>query len=103
MRWHRLTLLLAVCVTLDFASPFVAGAFRFDPGESVDGVSVPSEQVRRQPGAVPAPVPAAAKAAGARLVSPTRRLAGDAHVAWVVDLRLSHVPASRPPSPTDDH
>lgn len=103
MSWRRLTFLLVVCVTLDLSSPFVAGAFRFNPDESVDGVSAPSERIHRQPGTAAAPVPAAAEASGTRLASRARRLAGDAHVAWVVDLRLSHVPAPRPPSPTDDH
>ncbi len=103
MNWRQLTFLLTVCVALDLSSPFVAGAFRFNPDESVDGVSASSERTRRQPGTGPAPGPEAADVGERRLASPARRLEGDPHVAWVVDLRLSHAPAARPPSLTEDH
>jgi len=103
MNWRRFTFLVTVCVTLDLSSPFVAGAFRFNPDESVDGVSVHSERTRREPGTVPTPLPRRAEAPEARLASPVRRLEGRAHVEWVVDLRQSHAPASRPPSLSEDH
>ena len=35
MRAKRLTLLITLCVTLDFTSPFVPGACRFNAEESV--------------------------------------------------------------------
>lgn len=103
MNRRRLTFLLALCVSLDLASSFVAGAFRFNPDESVDGVSGHSEEIRLAPGVASAPISERGEAGGQRLASPVRRPEGFAHIEWAVDLRRSHAPASRPLSLTEDH
>jgi hypothetical protein len=103
MNWRQLTFLLTICVTLDLSSPFIAGAFRFNPDESVDGVFAHSERIRPESGTGRPPVPEGVEAGEPRLASPARRLEGYAHIEWVVDLRQSHAPASRPPSLTEDH
>jgi len=60
MRYRRLTLLIALYVTLDLTNPFVGCVFNFNTEESMDGVSQQHERLLRQTvglGVGPQPVP----------------------------------------------
>ena len=102
-RRKRLTLLLTLCISLDFGSPFVAGAFRFDADESLEGLSPQVGPIRPDRFVTPAPVPPARDVSRMRSLVPARGPEGRGHEGWVVELRRSHAPASRPPSSTEDH
>ena len=96
-------------LTIDLSSPFVPGAFRFDPDESVEGVAgyrdtgkrarqglhrsvAPTQDARS--GAV-----AAVSARVRHEARPAARVAAD----WVVEARRSQHPPG-PPSPlAEDH
>jgi hypothetical protein len=103
MKSRRLTLLVALYVTLDLSNPFMPGAFTFDPDESVEGVSVHYERGQRQHGTVPAPLPVRGEAGETRSVAVVRRSEVRALAEWFVDLRQAHAPASDPRSLTEDH
>ena len=96
-------------VTIDLSSPFVPGAFCFNPDESVEGVSGHRDAGKRanhgSQRAV-APIQAPSTAAGAAVsirvrheARPAARVAAD----WVVEARRSE----HPPGPTsplaEDH
>lgn len=99
---RRLVLLVVVCVSLDFGSPFIAGAFRFDAGDSLEGLSSPAGRI--QPGRFAAPPPPLpTRGPRMRPLVPERGPAGRGHEQWVVELRQSHAPAPRPPSSIEEH
>ena len=102
MRAKRLTLLIALCVTLDFTSPFVPGAFRFSAEESVDGVDAHRWHVRAKAISVPTPVPERVEVRPAPRQAPLRH-EGRPLSEWLVDLRRAHSPAAAIPLVTEDH
>ena len=99
-RWVLLPVLLYL--TLDFASPWVAGAFRFDPDESVEALKDPASTKRRGP--IVSTSRGVIHAARVREVVVARPEGGEPLVGdWLVDLRRSHRPSSDPSPPSDDH
>ena len=105
MTGRRMTLCFLLYVTLDLSSPFVPGAFTFDPDDCVDGVHGASSQLLRRAdaSALPARKPAARPELSPP--SPVRPLAGGRHpvVAWLVDTREDPRSATDPPPPGEDH
>ena len=98
----RLVLLVAVCVSLDFGSPFIAGAFRFSADDSLEGLSSPAGRI--QPGRCATPPPLVPmRAPTVRPLVPPHRAAARGPEPWVVEIRQSHAPESRPPSSIEDH
>lgn len=90
-------------LTLDFSSPFVAGAFNFNPDECVEGIHrTSSSHQRADAPALPSRAPVV------RLVtsppSPVRPLAGgrDTVLEWLVDSR-EDARSGDPPPPSEDH
>jgi hypothetical protein len=102
MKLRRLTLLLTLYVSLDLANPWMPGAFRFNPDESVEGVRAQDPTTRPQFGPVATHRPLRADSeTGSR---PTvRRPDFRASRQWFVDLRQGHSPPADPPSTTEDH
>lgn len=102
MTGRRLTLLLALYVTLDLANPWMPGAFVFDPDGSVDGAhrSLATPQPPGGAGRVSrAPRPEVADPRS----DAGPRLGTMAQSGWLVDLRQAHSPSSEPPPPDEDH
>ena len=97
-------LAFVIYVTLDLSSPFVPGAFNFDPDECVDGIHRASSPHERADATVlPARSPVA------RLVlpppSPVRPPAGGRHAVleWLVDSREDSRASGDLPAPSEDH
>jgi len=102
MNGRRLTLLIALYVTLDFANPLMPGAVNFDPDESVEGVTIQHHQPRPQFAVVPTAAPVRAESREApRLLA--RRSHAPALREWFIDLRQAHARSSDPPPLTEDH
>ena len=102
MRLSRLALLIAFYVSLDFASPFIAGAFTFNADESVDGVHAHRQQVKVKAVSVPMPMPERAENERVPSLAPPRheiRPLGE----WFVELRRSHAPTAATASISEDH
>jgi hypothetical protein len=98
----RLVLLVAVCVSLDFGSPFVAGAFRFSADDSLEGLSSPAGRI--QPGRFAAPSPLVPMHdSSVRALVPGRGSVGRRPEQWVVEFRQSHALESQSPSSIEDH
>jgi hypothetical protein len=102
MKLRRLTLLLMLYLCLDLANPWMPGAFRFNPDESVEGVCAQDPAIRPQFGPAPTLRPVRADSeTGAR---PTvRRPDFRTPRQWFVGLRQGHSPSADPPSTTEDH
>ena len=103
MRYRRLTLLIALYVTLDLTNPFVGCVFNFNTEESMDGVSQQHERLLRQTAAVVLPTPSGGEGAGPTRPTLSQPLRSRALGEWLVQLRQAHAPHSDPPSPTEDH
>lgn len=100
----RLILAFLMYLTLDLSSPFVPGAFNFDPDECVEGTHrSTSPHQRADASALPARTPVV------RLElpppSPVRPLAGGRHVVleWFVDSREDTRASGDPTPPGEDH
>ncbi|HEU5305653.1 MAG TPA: hypothetical protein VFU40_13465 [Gemmatimonadales bacterium] len=103
------TLLLLVYVSLDLSSPFVPGAFNFDPDDCVEGLHRPIDgrahnkngDVRAAPvvPAVPGKRPLVAGPAILEHCLVPRHVISD----WLIDLRRSHPPSRDGGSPSEDH
>lgn len=106
MKARALTLLILCYVSLDFSSPFIPGAFTFDPDGSIEGV------FSRRDGAAWRVVP------DARSPSPTSRAGtvtrptgtitpvprrSRAASEWLVDVRRAHAPVPEARTPSEDH
>jgi hypothetical protein len=99
-----LVLVIGLYVSVDLANPWMPGAFVFDPGESVDGLSV-----RR--GVVNAPDPCGTavdftpvrKVPAARVIASPETPRPSLQTAWVVEARRAHGPTSDLASPGEDH
>lgn len=99
----RLTLLLAVYVSLDFASPLLPGAVSFD-----DGLFVEAYRATRLRDALtattPSPEPAPAGLVSVRpTVRPVRRPAPDLRQTWRGDSWRAHLSPSSSASSLDGH
>ena len=102
MRLSRLALLIALYISLDFASPFIAGAFTFNADESVDGVHAHRQQVKVNAASVPMPMPERAENERVPTLATPRheiRPLGE----WFVELRRAHAPTAAPASISEDH
>lgn len=103
MTLARLTLLLAVYVSLDFASPLLPGAVSFD-----DGLFVEAYRATPLRDALTATTPSLAPAPAGLVslrppVRPVRRPAPDLRPAWRGDSRRAHPSPSSSASSLDGH
>jgi hypothetical protein len=96
-------LLLIVYVALDLSNPFMPGAFRFNPDESVEVCLSEAQRVTSQPGAASAAGPPRGgvrdRARLARTVTPDVFAVSQ----WLADLRQPHAPERDSPPPGEDH
>ena len=104
MNRRRGMLVFVIYIALDLSSPFVPGAFNFNPDECVDGIQrASSPNQRADASALPTRTPVV------RLElpppSPVRPLAGGRHLVleWLVDGRDNTRASGDPSSPTEDH
>src|SRR5262245_51319063 len=101
MTGRSLLLAFLTYLSLDLSTPFVPGAFNFDPDECVDGVRSPHQ--RASASARPTRTPMV------RLKlpppSPARPLAGERNVVrdWLVDSREDTRASGDPPPRSEDH
>jgi hypothetical protein len=101
-------LLFLVYVALDLSSPFVPGAFNFDPDDCVDGLHRLVDGRAPCRGAdvrTPAVAPIQVKPApvGDRAVRDLRLAPRQAISDWLIDLRRSHPPSRDVGSVSEDH
>jgi hypothetical protein len=102
MTLARLTLLLAVYVSLDFASPLLPGAVSFDDGLFVEAYrATPLRDALTA--TTPSLAPAPAGLVSLRPVRPVRRPAPDLRPAWRGDSRRAHPSPSSSASSLDGH
>lgn len=96
-------LVLMLYILVDFATPFLPGAFAFDADDCVDGVSAPRDVTADvTPDLMPLPIahipqvvePVSVRAP--RVVVTTAR-------GWMGKLRRAHLPPSDAPSASADH
>jgi hypothetical protein len=96
MRARLLVVLVLAYVSLDLSSPWVAGAFTFDPDESVEAafarprVAASGMPQVATPPSMPAPPPRRPR------VAPRSEVVTRPLVEWVVDLRRAHGLALEP-------
>lgn len=102
MRVRRLVLLIAFYISLDFGSPFIAGAFTFNADESVEGVHAHRQQVQVKAVSVPLPLPDRAEIERVARLAPIRHEVRPLQK-WFVDLRRSHAPTAATPLVSEDH
>ena len=106
MRGQSLTLLVLLYVSLDLSSPFVPGAFNFNPDESVEvGFSRRDRTTRRvvsgaRDSTVTPPLETGPRPAGAVAPSPGWSRAVNE---WLVDVRRAHAPVPEARALSDDH
>ena len=101
---RRLTLAFLMYLTLDLSSPFVPGAFNFEPDECVEAIrGSSSPHPRADASALPARTPVVRL--GLPPSSPVRPLAGGRHVVleWLVDSREDARASGESPPPGEDH
>jgi hypothetical protein len=104
---RRLTLLFVMYVALDLSSPFVPGAFNFNPDESVEAVSRRRDASARRlpPGTTPPPSPrdetcrvVQSRPAGPALTTRPRAVSD-----WLIDVRRAHAPVPQVSTLSEDH
>ena len=106
MPWRCLTLVVLTYVSLDLSSPFIPGAFNFDPDDCVEGIRQASGhstvRVNQPATSTPSPLPIFRVADEPRLIGrpaiPTQA-AGD----WLADLKRAHLPSREVSSLSEDH
>ena len=107
MKGRPLTLLFLLYVSLDLSSPFIPGAFNFNPDESVDAVWRYREGAGRRLAVqwAPTPPPRLDSDAGARPGAFADRPVGlPRHVdEWLVDVRRAHAPVPEVSTLSEDH
>ena len=102
MDGHRLALLIALYITLDFANPWMPGALNFNPDESIDGITVQHHHPRPRLAALATPVPLRLEFTDVirgSTTPPVARVLGE----WFVDLRQAHSAAFDSPPSLEDH
>jgi hypothetical protein len=101
---RQLILAFLLYLTLDLTNPFVAGAFRFNPDECVDGIHRASSSHQRTD-AFPLPSRSPVVRLVASPPSPERPLAGGRYTVleWLVDSREDTRASGDPPPPSEDH
>jgi hypothetical protein len=103
MRCRRLTLLIALFVTLDLTNPFIGCAFNFNAEESMDGISRQHERHVRQAAVMVLPTPSGGDSSGLTRSEGLRAPRSRALSEWFGQLRQAHAPHSEPQSATEDH
>jgi hypothetical protein len=107
VRSRRLTLLFALYVALDLSSPFVPGAFNFNPDESIDGVSRHRESTGRPDLTAstppPAPRPDAVEGTEASRPRPGLGARPRAVTGWLIAVRRAHAPVPLVSALSEDH
>lgn len=102
MNLARLTLLLAIYVSLDFASPLLPGAVSFNDGLFVEAYrATPLRDALTA--TTPSLAPAPAGLVSLRPVRPVRRPAPDLRPVWRGDSRRAHPSPSSSASSLDGH
>ena len=105
MNRRRFLIGFLLYLTADLSTPFVAGAFNFNPDECVEGLHhrASSFAERTDASALPARVPVVRLALP--LPSPVRPSTGGRYVIleWLVDAREDTRAAADPPPPGEDH
>lgn len=102
MRARLLVVLVLAYVSLDLSSPWVPGAFTFDPDESVDAAFARPRMAASgmpqvvTPASMPAPAPRTPR------VVPRSEVVARPLVEWVADLRRAHSVAVEPTRPAED-
>jgi hypothetical protein len=105
LKVRYLTLLILCYVSLDLSSPFVPGAFSFDPDESIEAVLCQPVDAPRRPvrgirfPRLPPQAEAVTRPAGT--VVPIACPSGARE--WLVDVRQAHAPLPEVPTGAEDH
>ncbi len=102
MKAKRLTLLVLLYVTVDLSSPFIPGAFSFNPDESVDGIDVRDERTPRV-SVTSAHSLAVRPVAHKALPAVVQRARVIRVLERFVDMRQTHGASADPQPPTEDH
>ena len=98
------TLFFVAYICLDFSSPFVPGAFEFDPDQSVDGVVRSVSGIHRDSLPAMVPVPGAVRGVEVSLdLRPQPRPRNFPSTEWVVVLREAHSRSSDRSSLVEPH
>ena len=100
------TLVLLVYVSLDLSSPFIPGAFNFDPDDCVDGLHRQANgpiRVDEAPAGAQARVPVALEIGPGRAVVERPHAPRLVRSDWLIDLRRAHPPSREVASPSEDH
>ena len=103
MKRRHMTMAILLYVTLDLSSPFVPGAFNFDPDECVEGIQRASSPQELALSTIPARLPVTRLVVSAP--SLVRPVAGGCHTVleWLVDSREDTRASGDPPPPSEDH
>ena len=99
------TLFFVAYICLDFSSPFVPGAFEFDPDQSADGVVMSASGIHRDSLPVMVPVPDAVRGVEVSLddLRPQPQTRNFPSTEWVVVLREAHSRSSDRSSLVEAH
>ena len=105
MRARRLTFLFLVYVSLDLSSPFIPGAFNFNPDESVDGVHRRRDPriLRLAVATTPPPMTDSSPAPSARSAATGTPRDARPATEWLVDVRRAHAPVPEVSALSDEH
>jgi hypothetical protein len=105
MMARLLAIVVLLYVSADLANPFMPGAFRFSPEESVEATGNtrharrPTVSSSRFKGEVPRTVRVSDRSRSEHGAEAPTTAFND----WFVDLRRAHTPFHEPPSSADDH
>jgi hypothetical protein len=104
---RRFTLFVLLYVSLDLSSPFIQGAFSFNPDESTDGVQRRRDPAARRLTTVAAPRDSTLPRQD-HLARPANTLVraprdGGVVAEWLVDVRRAHAPVPEVSALSDDH
>jgi hypothetical protein len=102
MRARLLVVLVLGYVSLDLSSPWVAGAFTFDPDESVEAAFARPRMTASGMPQVATPPSVPTSPPSMPRVAPRSEVVARPFVEWVVDLRRAHSVAVEPTRPAED-